>query len=202
LLPRSIESLKVKFSQILRDVISNSCALLILYLNNKQEEVMQVSKPSIKNLDPKLVAAVNYRGNYIGNTDVFTNLFGKLGGWAGPKGLLTPNSTYISSYNNDPNVTPADELELSACMTVPKGTKIDGDIEKKTLPGGKYLVMHAELVGPSEYEEAWKSLVDWAEINKYAVDSSRPSYEYYLNNPEEHPKKHHIVDICLGVKEK
>jgi AraC family transcriptional regulator len=31
---------------------------------------------------------------------------------------------------------------------------------------------------------------------------TRPSYELYLNNPDEHPEKHNIVEICLSVKEK
>jgi AraC family transcriptional regulator len=40
------------------------------------------------------------------------------------------------------------------------------------------------------------------ENNNYEVDMSRPSYEIYLNNPEEHPEKHHIINICMSVKTK
>ena len=43
-------------------------------------------------------------------------------------------------------------------------------------------------------------LVDWTDKNNYAIDMSRPSYEVYLNNPQEHPEKHHILDMCLSVK--
>ena len=36
--------------------------------------------------------------------------------------------------------------------------------------------------------------------NNLEIDMSRPSYEIYLNNPEEHPEKHHIIDICMSAK--
>ena len=85
-------------------------------------------------------------------------------------------------------------------MSVPEGTDVDGDIQKKILPGGSYVVMHAELTDVKEYKSAWNAAVEWTEKNNYGLDVSRPSYEIYLNNPEEHPKKHHILDICLSVK--
>jgi AraC family transcriptional regulator len=62
--------------------------------------------------------------------------------------------------------------------------------------------MHTELAGPEEYGPAWNAVVEWMENNNYEVDMSRPSYEIYLNNPEEHPEKHHIINICMSVKTK
>ena len=59
-----------------------------------------------------------------------------------------------------------------------------------------------ELTGAEEYGLAWDTVVEWIERNNYEVDMSRPSYKIYLNNPEEHPEKHHIVDICRSVKAK
>ncbi|MCK5509664.1 MAG: GyrI-like domain-containing protein [Desulfobacterales bacterium] len=62
--------------------------------------------------------------------------------------------------------------------------------------------MHTELAGAEEYGPAWNVVVEWMENNNYEVDMSRPSYEIYLNNPEEHPEKHHIINICMSVKTK
>ena len=98
--------------------------------------------------------------------------------------------------------TPLDELRLDICMSIPQDTETDGEIQKKILPGGQYAVMHCELSGPEEYETVWNNLVDWADKNNYEMDMSRPSYELYLNNPEEHPEKHHILDLCLSFKSK
>jgi AraC family transcriptional regulator len=161
---------------------------------------MQLEQPKIEELAERDVAFVSYTGNYIGNSQLFAELFGKLCGWAGPKGLITPETVFLSSYQDDPRVTPPDELQLNVCMSIPDRTEVDGDIQKKTLPGGRYVVMQAELTGPEEYGPAWGAVVDWMEENKQSVDMSRPSYEICLNNPEEHPEKHHIINICMSVQ--
>jgi len=155
----------------------------------------------IKKLEEKSVAFVSFTGNYIGNSQVFKDLFSKLYDWAGPKGLITPQTKIIASYQDDPKTTPPEELKLDLCMTIPDSTEEDG-IEKKTLPGGIYAVMNVELSGPEEYGPAWDKVVRWIEENNYDIDMSKPSYEIYLNNPEEHPQKHHLLDICMSVKEK
>ena len=163
---------------------------------------MENETPKIEELVERKVAFVSYTGNYMGNPKIFAELFDKLCGWAGPKGLITTESVFLSSYQDDPNNTPPDELKLDLCMSVPNETEVVGEIQKKVLPGGKYVVMHAELVGPEEYGSAWDAVVEWIKENHYEVDMSRPSYEIYLNNPEEHPDKHHIIDICMSVQEK
>lgn len=161
---------------------------------------MKHEKPKVTELAGKEVAFVSFTGNYIGNAQVFGDLFHKLGGWAGPKGLIGPETVFLSAYQDDPETTPPDELKLECCMSIPAGTEVEGDIQKKVLPGGKYAIMHAELDGPEEYGSAWNALVDWMKENGQELDMSRPSYEIYLNNPEEHPEKHHIIEVCMSVK--
>ena len=161
---------------------------------------MKNEQPEIQELSERVVACVSFTGNYVGKPEVFANLFNQLCGWAGPKGLLTPEAVYLSSYADDPKATPPDELQLDVCMGIPEDTDAEGDIQKKILPGGKYAVMHCELTEPQEYGSSWEYIVEWVEKNGYSMDLSRPSYEIYLNNPEEHPQKHQILDICLSVK--
>ena len=161
---------------------------------------MKNEQPEIQELSERVVACASFIGNYIGNTEIFANLFGKLYEWAGSKGLITSETLFISSYPNNPKSTPPDELQVDACMSIPDETDAGGDIQKKVLPGGKYTVMHCELTGAQEYELAWEEIAVWVGKSGYEIDISRPAYEVYLNNPEEHPQKHHIVDICLSVK--
>ncbi len=161
---------------------------------------MQNEQPKIEELAERDVAFVSYTGNYMGNSQLFAELFGKLCGWAGPKGLIRPEAVFLSSYQDDPRVTPPEELQLDVCMSIPGATEVEGDIQKKTLPGGRYVVMQAELTGPEEYGPAWAAVVDWMEENKQTVDMARPSYEIYLNNPEEHPENHHIINICMSIQ--
>ena len=85
-------------------------------------------------------------------------------------------------------------------MNIPEDVQEEGEISKKVLPGGKYAVMGLELDGPEEYSAAWEKIVEWVASLGLEIDISRASYEVYLNNPEEHPQKHHIVDICMAVR--
>jgi AraC family transcriptional regulator len=163
---------------------------------------MKSEKPVFQELLERPVACVSYTGNYVGKPEVFARLFGRLGDWAGQKGLINADSVFLSSYPDDPATTPPDELRLDACMSIPEGTDVDQDIQKKVLPGGRYAVMRAELSGAEEFGPVWDLLVDWAQRNKHDIDASRPSYEIYLNNPDEHPEKHHIISVCLSVKPK
>jgi AraC family transcriptional regulator len=91
-------------------------------------------------------------------------------------------------------------MTLEVCIDIPQDTEVEGEIKKKIMPWWKYAVLHTELTNPKEYWPAWIKVVDRIKENNMEIDMSRPSYEFYLNNPEEHPKKHHIVDICMSIK--
>lgn len=161
---------------------------------------MKISEIEIKKLEERSVAYISFTGNYIGNTQVFADLFNKLYGWSIPKKLMGPDTIFSSVYYDDPQVTPPDQLKLDVCMSIPEETAVDGEIQKQMLPGGEYAIMHTELSGPEEYGPAWNAIVEWITASHYEIDLSRPSYEIYLNNPKEHPEKHHILDICMSVK--
>lgn len=161
---------------------------------------MQANDPEILELPERPVACVSYQGNYVGNTELFERLFTRLAEWANKKGLITAETVFLCSYENDPRTAAPDDLRLDACMSIPIKTEVDDDIQQKTLPGGAYAVMHAELTRAEEYEAVWNSIVAWAEKQNHPADLSRPSYEIYLNNPEQHPQKHQRVDICLSVQ--
>ncbi|WP_319506775.1 GyrI-like domain-containing protein [uncultured Methanolobus sp.] len=159
-----------------------------------------INEPEITKIEERNVACVSFVGNYMENVKVFEDLFGKLGSWAGPKKLIGPDTLFMSAYYDDPGVTPPEELKLDVCMTIEGDIEVEGEVKKKMLPGGKYVVMRAELRGAEEYGPAWEKVVDWLVQNKLEIDMSRASYEIYLNSPEEHPEKHHILDICMPVK--
>lgn len=159
-----------------------------------------LNQPEIKGIEERNVAYVSFVGNYLGNTEVFKDLFNKLLGWAGPKQLIGQDTILMSAYYDDPSVTPPEELQLDVCMTIKDDIEVKGEIKKKKLPGGKYVVMRAELTGAEEYGPAWEKVVEWMIQNNLEIDMSRASYEIYLNSPEEHSEKHHILDICMPVK--
>ncbi len=92
---------------------------------------MKNDQPGIKELTERPVAFVSFTGNYMGNPQIFQNLFDKLCGWAGPNGLISPETVFLSSYQDDPQTTPPDELKLELCMSISNDVEVDGDIQKK-----------------------------------------------------------------------
>jgi len=160
---------------------------------------MKNEQPIIKELQDRVVACTSFTGNYIENPKIFGTLYNQLTAWAEAKGLMSETTGFISSYANNPKNTPSDQLQLDVCMNISEHTEVDGEVKKKVLPGGEYAVMHAELESAEEYARAWEAIVEWVEKN-HELDTSRPGYEIYLNNPEDHPQKHHILDICLSIK--
>jgi AraC family transcriptional regulator len=155
---------------------------------------------AVKEMPERTVAYVRHIGPYKGDAQLFAGLFGKLMQWAGPRGFLgRPGTECLSVYHDDPSVTDEEKLRVSVCVTVPEDTTVDGEIGKMTVPGGRYAVGHFEL-SEGEYEDAWKAIYGgWLPQSGFEPDQ-RPALELYLNNPEEHPEKKHVVDICIPVR--
>ncbi len=154
----------------------------------------------VKEVPDRHVAYVRHIGPYKGDYKLFENLFNKLMKWAVPRDLLKfPETQMLSVYYDDPEITVEEKLRVDACITVPQETIVDGSIGKTTIPGGKFAIAHFEI-DTQEYEDAWKVVYgDWLPQSGFQPDD-KPCYELYLNNPEEHPEKKHIVDIYVPVK--
>jgi len=154
----------------------------------------------VKEMPEFTVAYLRHIGPYAGDSALFERLFTKLFQWAGPRDLIRmPETKVMSVYHDDPEVTPEDKLRMSVCISVPEDTKVDGEIGKMKVPGGKFAVAHFE-VAADEYGEAWNALMGgWLPESGYQPDD-RLCYEMYLNSPKDHPEGKHIVDICLPVK--
>ena len=164
-------------------------------MNNKKEIQVEV-----KEMPEMSVAYVRHIGPYAGDEALFRGLFGKLMKWAGPRGLLRfPETKTLSIYHDDPKITDKAKLRTSVCITVPEDTSTEGEIGKMKIPGGKFAVARFEI-SSDEFEEAWDALFGgWMPESGYQCDD-RLSYELCINDPNEHPEKKHIVDICVPVK--
>jgi AraC family transcriptional regulator len=151
----------------------------------------------VKQLPERNVACVRHIGPY----NQIGRAIGKIFAWAEPKGLVQfPKTQCLAVYHDDPCTVDASELRSDACLTVPEGTKTDGDVQTMKIPGGVFAVAHVEI-DPSEFGDAWDKLVgEWMPSKGYASDNSRLCYELYLNDHEQHPERKFIVDICEPVK--
>jgi AraC family transcriptional regulator len=126
--------------------------------------------------------------------------YNKLFAWAGPRGLIQfPETKMLTAFHDDPAVTEEEKLLQSACMTIPKGTKTEGEIGTMIVKGGKYAVAHFEIA-EAEFQAAWDSVMEeWLPDSGYQCDDKYP-YELYYNHADEHPEKKFILDICIPVR--
>jgi len=154
----------------------------------------------VKEMPELHVAYVRHIGPYKGDPELFGRLFQKLMTWAGPKGLLRfPETQVLCVYYDDPDITSEEKLRVDACITVPESTPADSGVGTMSVPGGKFAVGRFEL-GPDDYEEAWTAMMGhWLPASGYQPDD-RLCYELYQNDPDTHPEKKHIVDICIPVR--
>jgi AraC family transcriptional regulator len=151
----------------------------------------------VKNLPKMNLAYVRHIGPYKGNEKLFEGLWNKLFSWAGPRGLIGgPDFRSLVIYHDDPNITGEDKLRMSVCITVPPGTKTDGEVGKMELEAAKYVIARFN-VDATQFQQAWEWLYgQWFPESGYQPDD-KPCFEMY---PEEPKDGHFIVDICVPVK--
>ena len=153
----------------------------------------------VRDMEPMHVAYVRHVGPYAGDAALFGRLFGKLMGWAGPRGLIRPGASCLTVYHDDPGVTEEEKLRTSVCLQVPAGTAVEGDVGAMTLAGGPTAFARFEL-SADQFGDAWQAVYGgWLPESGYQPDD-RPAFELCLNNPAEHPEGKHIVEICVPVR--
>lgn len=153
---------------------------------------------TVKQLPELNVACVRHIGPYpqIGKA------IEKIMAWAGPKGLVRfPSTKLLAVYHDDPKCADPAQLRSDACITVPEGTRVDGDIRLMKIPGGAFAIARVEI-DQSQYAEAWDRLIgEWIPQNGHQSDTAgkRYCYEVYLNDPNQHPQKKHIAELCEPI---
>ncbi len=154
-------------------------------------------KTNIEVLEMPEMKAIYVR--HMGPFNEIGHAYEKLFKWAFPRGLFTPNvSKSATVIHDDPTVTDIEKVRQSACIIVTEDVKVEGEIGKLSIPGGKYAVGHFEL-GFTEFEMAWNSMCNWFLESGYQQGDGC-TYELYHNDYNTHPEKKHIVDICIPVK--
>jgi AraC family transcriptional regulator len=173
----------------------------------RSTEVTETTLPSkpassvrVETIAPVPVVYLRHTGPYAGDSALFQELFGRLLRWAGARGLVRfPETKLMAVYHDNPEITEQENLRVSVCMSVPPGTAGSGEVNSMEIPGGKYAKALFEL-DVTEYQAAWNWVYcTWLPSSGYQPDD-RPGLENYLNNPDEHPEKKHVVELWIPVK--
>jgi AraC family transcriptional regulator len=153
----------------------------------------------VRHVAPTTIAYLRHVGPYKGDAALFRRLFDTLFAWAGPRGFMRPDTSYLSLFQDNPNLTPAAKQRMEVALTVPEGTGPSGEIGVRRMEGGLYATARVRVT-LQEYAAQWDALVaDWLPGSGYQPDH-RPAMEFYLNNPDTDPERLHHVEICLPVQ--
>ncbi len=183
-----------KINQLRPDSMGQLCSDNFNQINHSNLIIMD-TKIEIKEMPGINVVYCRHTGqfNQIGKA------YEKLMKWAGPRGLLNfPETKTITVYHDDPSITAIEQVRQSACITVANDVKVEGEIGKMKLDGGKYAVGHFEI-DETGFEKAWNTMCLWFTESGYQPGDGYP-YELYYNSPEEDAKRRFILDICIPVK--
>lgn len=155
-------------------------------------------KPEVKieKIDKMRVGYIRYVGPYAGDSQLFENLYGRLGAWAGPRGIDLSTSYII--YHDDPSITDEDKLRMSICVPIGNEIEVSGEVCEMTIGGGEYAVGRFELAS-DEYGNAWSYMCgEYLPNSGYMPADSSPFERYIGGECAESGKIK--VDICIPVE--
>ena len=145
--------------------------------------------------EPTRVAFVRHIGPY----EKCEAAWGKLCGWAGPKGLFTRPTVLMGISYDDPDVTPPEKIRYDACLTVDESVQPEGEIGVQVIPGGDYAVTTHKGPYLKLKETYGKLFGEWAPQSGRVVGSG-PCLEIYLNDPHRTPPPELLTDVCVPLE--
>ncbi len=149
---------------------------------------------TIETMPELLLATVHHTGPY----NQISRAFAKLGPLAGQAGLLAlPNVMMAGIYYDDPDTTPAAELQSDAGLVVPAGTSIPAALSSTTIPAGRY----AKTTHRGPYDrlgDAWGQLFAWIAQHGHRVAHNK-SFEIYRNDPTDTQPADLITELYAPI---
>ncbi|MBU1041478.1 MAG: AraC family transcriptional regulator [Proteobacteria bacterium] len=150
----------------------------------------------IENLPDLSILKVRQTGPYMESA---TRAWGMLCAWAGPKGLLGPETWFIGISHDDPQVTKPEDIRYDAAITRAREVATEPPVEAETLPGGEYAIITHQ--GPHENLEATYAHI----MGQWMPASGRdfrdtPWFEVYRNDPATTPPDQLLTDIHIPLK--
>lgn len=154
----------------------------------------------VRQLKKMTIAYVRHIGPFVGDGKLFNDLYKKLYKWALPRKLINYQATkQIILYHDAIEITEKEKLRITASITIPEKTEVDGNIGKMILPGGKYLLAKYEL-GEKDFTCAWGQIYRTIlPENGYQPDD-KACFELYCYGQNTKYNKKALVDICVPVK--
>jgi AraC family transcriptional regulator len=151
----------------------------------------------IKSLKLARVAFVRHVGPY----DQVSRAWDRLCTLLGKEGLLGGDAQFLGVCHDDPAVTDPARIRYDACVTVDRAFVPQGDIGVQVIAGGDYAVL--THIGPySGLDASYARLFgEWLPRSGRRL-RPMPSFEAYLNSPENTAPGDLIVDLRAPLEPK
>ncbi|MBA6156499.1 AraC family transcriptional regulator [Tenacibaculum sp. S7007] len=194
------ESSPHKFSKISKEESKNGQMITlfeqyICNVNNSLNWLKMNAITEVKIIPEVQLAYISHQGKM----DLIGNVYNRLMQWAFPKGLMQQeNLRMITIYHDSPKITDPNNLRMSACMTLNREVKTEGEVNLRTLPDTKCVVSRLGIA-PMEFQEAWEANFVWMSEKGFKRADQDP-FGIYYNNPQEHPEGKCIVDLCIPIE--
>jgi AraC family transcriptional regulator len=149
----------------------------------------------IETFSPRRVAFVRHIGPYreVGDT------WAKLMAWAGPRGLLGPQTMALGVAHDDPEITSPDKLRYDACITAGESFTPEGEVGVQTVGGGEYAVTTHR--GP--YEAVGRTIArlcgEWLPTSGREPRSA-PTFGVFRNSPLDTLPEDLLTEIYLPLE--
>ena len=134
------------------------------------------------------LAASEHRGAYMDIGRAFSRVRDRMGA----------GSPMVAIYEDDPDAVPRADLRSAAGTVVDPGTTIPHDLVERTVPAGRYAIMH--YVGPySSMHAAYLWLYGQWLPSSGEEPRDHPIVEEYLTDPATTPPVRAVTDILLPL---
>ncbi|EZH76001.1 hypothetical protein ATO12_04215 [Aquimarina atlantica] len=167
----------------------------ICSIDNTKKWIEMNAQITVKELQEIQLAGIMH----IGEFDKIGNMYQRLIAWGNKKEML-PSSGFkaITIYHDNPNITQTPKVRYSACITINKEFKTEGEIRPFTIQRGDYVIGNFEIEA-KDFPKAWESMSLWVLDNNYKFRDG-DYFEVYHNDHKTHPEQKFIVDICIPIE--
>ena len=168
-----------KYSKICKNESKNgqlqiSFEQYICNTNNALKWLQMNAKTEIKQIKKLDIAYIAHQGEL----EKIGSVFNRLIQWAAPKGLMNQeNLRLLTIYHDSPKITSPEKIRTSVAIVLNTPTKVDGEVNLKTINPGKCIVNRFEIQ-PHEFQQAWESSFVWMTENGYKKSEIDP-FEIY-----------------------
>ena len=150
---------------------------------------------TIETIEAQTLIAVSHLGDY----QEIGKAFDRLMVWAGPRGLMGPQTRFFGIYYDDPASKPKSELRSEACITAPLDIAPGPDMHRQVIAASTV----ARLVHKGPYADldvayAWLYHNWLPQSGREPGDA--PCFEEYLNDPRSLPPQEWLTAVNLPLK--